>query len=95
MGPDTQAFLDYLPTPMALLRREAGRNFHDLMTSSCSLVFQYLDKGSPTGIGNALRQMMVLEQAVDVQIFHTDASIALCIRFGGLEEEIARLALDL
>lgn len=95
MGTHRKALLHDLPTPVALLRREAGRNFHNLMTSSCSLLSKYLDKRSPGGISNALRQMLVLEHAVDVQVFDADASRVLSIRLGRLEEEVAPLALDL
>jgi hypothetical protein len=94
MGSDTQAFLDDFPTPVALLRREAGRNVHDLMTSSCSLIFKELDEGSPRGVGNALGQRMILEHAVDVQVLHTAMGIVLCIRLGRLEEKGPPVPLD-
>ena len=94
MGSDAQAFLNDLIASVAFLRCEASGNLDHLMTSPCSLISKYLDKRSPGSVGNALCQMVILEHAGDVQIFNTNAGIALCIGFGGLEEEISALALD-
>jgi hypothetical protein len=94
MGTYRETFLYDFPTSMAFLRCEASRNLYHLMTSPRSLISKYLDKGSPTGIGNTLCQMMILEHAVDIQVFYADAFIALCVGFGGLEEEVAALAFD-
>ncbi|HEU5198133.1 MAG TPA: hypothetical protein VFU32_00775 [Ktedonobacterales bacterium] len=94
MGSDAQTFLDNLPASVALLRCEASRNFYHLMTSPRSLVRQDVDESSPGRIGNTLCQMMVLEHASNVQVFHTDMLVLLCVGFGRLEQEIPPLALD-
>ncbi len=95
MRTDRKTLLHDLSALVALLRREAGRNFHDLMTSPCSHVFKYLDEGSPTGIGNTLRQMVILEHAVDVQVLNTNMLISFSVRLRSLKQEVSSLALDL
>ena len=94
MSTNRQALLHDFPTPVALLRREAGRNDYHLMTSSRSLIDQDVDKRSPGCISNALCQRVILEHAIDVQVFHTDTSIALCVGLGGLKVKVTALPLD-
>ena len=95
MRAHTETLLDQFATLEALLCREAGGDFDHLMTSSYSLIFKDLNERSPTGVGDAFRQRMVLEQVIDMQLLNTDMGIALCVGFGSLEEEIAPLAFDL
>ena len=94
MGMHTERLLYDLSAPVAFLRREAGGNFHHLMTSPCSLIFKYFNEGSPGSIGDTLGEMMVLEHAVDMQVLNTDMGIALCVGLGRLEQEVAPLAFD-
>ncbi len=49
-----QTFLDHLATLVTLLRGEARVDSYDLVTSSCSLVFQDLEKRAPTSIQDRL-----------------------------------------
>ncbi len=94
MGTNRQGFLHDLSTPVALLRSEASGNFYHSMTSSCSLIFKYFDKRSPTGIGYALGKRMIVEHAVDIQVFNAETLITLCVRLGCLKEKIPPLTLD-
>ena len=95
MGSHRETFLHDFPTSVAFLRCEARRNPNHLMTSPCSLLSKYLDKGSPGRISNAFCQTMILEHAINVQIFHADTLVTLCIRSGRLEEKITALPLNL
>src|SRR5690242_3326034 len=94
MDTHRKAFLHDFPASVAFLRRETRRNPYHLMPSTFSLCSKYFDEGSPTGISNALCQMMILEHTVDMQIFDADTLIALCVGLSRFEEKITALALD-
>ena len=64
------------------------------MTGSLSLLREDVEKRAPTGVMNALGEMMVLHHPSDVQVFHTDTAVPLGIVLGGLEVEVAALATD-
>ena len=95
MGPHAQTLLDVLPTSAALLGREARGDSHHHMTGSLSLIREDVEKRAPTRIMNALGKMVVLHHSRHVQVFDTDAAIALRIVLGRLEMEVAPLATDL
>ena len=95
MSTNRQALLHHLSALVAFLRRETSGNYSHLMTSPCSLIRQDVDKGSPGRIGNTLCQVMAVEHAIDIQVFHADVLVALCVGLGGLKEKISALALDL
>ena len=95
MGANTQTFLNVFAAPAALLRREVRGNSYHHMTSSFSLICEDIEKCAPTGIVNALSEMMVLNHTCDVQIFNTDAAVPLRVLLRCLEMEVAALTADL
>jgi hypothetical protein len=94
MGTHAQAFLDVLTTSTTFLRGIARRDSDDLMTSSLSLIVKDTEKRAPTGVVNALGEMVVLHHARHVQVFDTNATVALYVLLSRLEMEIAALATD-
>ena len=95
MRPYREAFLHVSSTPAALLRREACRNPHHHMTGSLSLIREDIEKCAPTRVVNALGEVVIPYHSGHVQVFHTDATVALGIALGRLEMEVAALAADL
>ena len=95
MRPHTEAFLDVLATPAALLRGIARRDSNHLMASSLSLVAQDVKKRAPTGVVNTLGEMVIAHHPYHVQVLYAEAAVPLSIPLGGLEVEVAALATDL
>src|SRR5487761_2513938 len=95
MGAHAQTLLNVLATPAALLGGEARGNSYHHMTGSFSLIREDVEKRAPTGVVNALGEVIVACHARHVQVFDTDAPIALSIVLGGLEVEVTPLAADL
>src|SRR5215472_965604 len=95
MRPHTEAFLDVLATPAALLRGIARRDSNHLMAGSLSLVAQDVKKRAPTGVVNTLGEMVIAHHPYHVQVLYAEAAVPLSIPLGGLEVEVAALATDL
>src|SRR5215472_10157652 len=95
MDAHAQTLLDVRATPSALSRREARGHSHDVMASSCSLVFKDVEEHALARVVYAFRAMVVLYHPTDVQVLHTEATISLGIMLGGLKVEVAPLAADL
>src|SRR5487761_2658511 len=95
MGAHAQTLLNVLATPAALLGREARGNSYHHMTGSFSLIREDVEERAPAGVVNALGERMVLAHAHHVQVFDTDAPIALSIVFGGFEVDVTPLTADL
>ncbi len=95
MGTNTEGLLHKLSTVAACLCGIAGVHSNDLMTSSCSLIFKDSEKRSPTGVENALRQMMVLDHIHDLKVLDSNMLIAKSIRLGDFEMMVTTLAIDL
>src|SRR6185369_1619507 len=94
-GADAQALLDVLATPAACLRGEARRDADDVMTGSLSLIVKDTEKRAPTGVVNALGQVMGLHHPCHVQDFDTDAAVPRCIVRSNVAMMMAGLARDL
>ncbi len=60
MGANGQTLLHDLPTLVAFLRGIAWVHSNDLMTSSCSLIREDVEEGTPGSIHDAFCQGMVL-----------------------------------
>ena len=95
MRTDRQTLLYDLPALVTFLTGETRVHSHDLMTSSCSLIFKDVKELTPRGVENALRQMMVFHHVGDLKVFNNDALIAFSIGLGRLEMVISALPVDL
>src|SRR5215467_4623439 len=95
MSTDRQRFLHDLPTLVTPLRGKAGVHSNDLMSSTCSLGSEDIEKHASTGIKNGFRKVMVLDHIEDTQVFNDDPSIVQRILLGDLEMVISALLVDL
>ena len=88
-------FLHDLATFEALLRCEARVHSYHCVPSSLSLFTQDVEECAPTGVHDALRQMMVLDHVGDLKVFYRNTLIALGIGFRRLEMVITPLPRNL
>ena len=95
MSSHRQALLHDLPTLVTLLAGETRAHSNHLMTSSCSLIFEDVEKCAPTGVHDGFGKVMVLDHVAYRQVFHHDTMIAFRIGLGGLEMMITSLPIDL
>ena len=93
MRTNTQRLLDQGVAVEAFLCREARVHSNDLMSGTCSLGSEYIEKRAPTGIENGLREMMVFHHVEDTQILNM--VIGLGIRFGNFEMMVTALPVNL
>src|SRR5258708_30955237 len=63
--------------PAALLRGVGGIDFDQRPASFFRFAEQVRKEGRPCRIMNALRQTMIVNHAVDMQVFHTDDPICI------------------
>ncbi len=95
MGTNRQTLLHQFATLEALLCGVAGVHLDHLMTGSFGLISKDVDELAPTRIQDGLGKMVIVRHPLDVQLFGRNELIALCVRFGCFEMEIAPLAFDL
>ncbi len=95
MGPHRQRLLDDFPALRAGLRSITGVHSDYLMSSTLSLGFKDIEKRTPTGVHDALSEMMVFHHPLNIQILYGNMMILFSILFGGLEMKVTSLALDL
>jgi hypothetical protein len=95
MGPYRQRFLYHLSTPVTLLGCEAWVHSYHLVTGSFSLILQDSEKRAPTGVHDALCEVMVFDHAGDVQVLNGNMMILLGIVLSRLEVKITALTCDL
>ena len=95
MGTDRQRLLHDLSTFVAFLRGKARIDSSHTMPGSFSLVTEDVEKCAPTGVHDALREMVIFHHVRDLKVFNDNELIALGIRFRGLEMVIAALPVDL
>ena len=95
MSTNTQGLLNKLPAMTACLCREARVDSYHLMTGTFSLVTQDSEKCAPTGVHDALREMVVFHHVRDLKSFNRNHLIAFGIGLGCLEMVIAPLSVDL
>ena len=95
MGSYRQRFLYDLTTLVTFLTGEARVHSYHLMTGSCSLVTEDVEECAPTGVHDALGQMMVLDHVGDLKVFYRNTLIAFSIGFRRLEMVITALAIHL
>ena len=87
-----QRLLHDLSTFVTVLRGEARIDSSHTMPGSFSLVTEDVEKCAPTGVHDALREMVIFHHVRDLKVFNDNELIALGIRFRGLEMVIAALA---
>ncbi len=95
MGANGQTLLHDLPTLVAFLRGRAGVHSNDLMTSSCSLIREDVEEGTPGSVHDAFCQGMVLYHVQHVQWLNGDGMVLLCVALGGFVVKVPPLPLDL
>ena len=95
MGSYRQTLLDDLATLVAFLAGEARIDSSHPMPGSFSLVTEDVEKCAPTGVHDALREMVIFHHVRDLKVFNGNQLIALGVRFRGLEMVIAALPVDL
>lgn len=95
MGTHGKRFLHQFATVEAFLCRIAGVDSDDCMSSVFSFGTQNIEKRTPGGIHDGLREMVIFHHPIDVQIFHGYHLILLGIRLCHLEMEVSALPLDL
>src|SRR5271157_5571698 len=90
-----QRLLHHLSTCVTFLRCEARIDSSHTMPGSFSLVTEDGEKCAPTGVHDALREMVIFHHVRDLKVFNGNQLIAFGVRFRGLEMVIAALPLDL
>ncbi len=95
MRTNTQTLLDEFATLAALLRGEVRIHANHLMSSLFSFGFKDVEKGTPRGIHDGLRKMMVLDHIRDVKVLNGNMMVLLGVVFGRLKVEITALTIDL
>jgi hypothetical protein len=92
---NTEGLLNKLPTVATCLCREARVDSDDLMTSSLSLIFKDLEKHPPTGVHDALSEVMILHHVVYRKFLDSNMVIVFGVRIGDFVVEITALTGDL
>src|SRR6266571_7219181 len=82
MGSDRQTLLDDLPTLVAFLRGETRVHSDDLMSSTLSLDFKYVEERAPRGVHDALGQMVILDHIGNLQVLYGNVVIVCSVRLG-------------
>ena len=95
MGSYGQTLLYNFSTLVTLLTGETRIHSNDLMTSSFGLILKDVEKCTPRGVENTLRQMMIFHHVGDLKVFHSDVVILFSIALRRLEMVIAALSVDL
>ena len=95
MGTHRQTLLYDLTTFVTLLAGEARVHSYHLVTGSCSLILKDVKERAPTGVHDALRQVMVFHHIVNLKVFYCYVVIAFSIGFRRLKMMISALAIDL
>ena len=95
MSTNRQTRVHDLTACVAFLRGEARIDSYHPMTSSLSLIFKDTEERAPTGVVNALSELLVASHPRHVQVFDTDMAVPLRVDLSGLEVEVAALAADL
>lgn len=94
MRTNTERLLDNLSALRALLRGEARVHSDHTMSSVCSFGTENVEECTPTGVQNALREMMIFHHSGESQVFNDNALIAFCIRLGCFKMVVAPLTDD-
>jgi len=95
MGSYRQRFLHNLTTFVALLRGVAGVHSNDLMSSTCSLGFKNVEECAPTGVHDAFRKSMILEQVENTQLLNRKDLILFGILLSNFIVKVSSLPFDL
>ena len=90
-----QTLLYDLTTLVAFLACEARIDSSHTMSGSFSLVTEDAEKCAPTGVHDALSEMVIFHHVRDLKVFHCKQVIAFSIRFRCLEMVIAALPINL
>ena len=90
-----QRFLYDLSTLATLLCRKARIDSNHLMSGTCSLGFEDIEKRAPTGVQDALGEMVIFHHGTDSQVFHHNTLKAFSIGLSYLEMVISTLTIDL
>ncbi len=94
MGTHRQRLLYDLAAFVTLLACEMGVHSNHLMTSSCSLIGENIEKRAPGGVHDGLGEMMVLDHVGDSQVLNGNVPVALGIGLGRLEMMVPPLPVD-
>ena len=89
-----QRLLYDLSTVVTFLRGEARIDSSHTMPGSFSLVTEDIEKCAPTGVHNALSEMVVFRHVRDLKVFNGNQLIAFGVRFSCLEVVITPLTID-
>ena len=95
MSTNTQGLLNQCPAVAACLCREAWVHSDHLMSGTCSLGFEDIEKRAPTGVQDALGEMVIFHHGTDSQVFHHNTLKAFSIGLSYLEMVISTLTIDL
>ncbi len=95
MSTHRQRLLHNLPTVETLLGGEARIDSDDLMTSSFSLLFKNIEECAPTGVHDALCQVMVFHHVLYRELLDSDMVIIVSILLSRLLVEIMTLTANL
>ena len=95
MSPYRQRLLHNLSTFVTFLRCEARIDSSHTMPGSFSLVTEDGEKCAPTGVHDALSEMVIFHHVGDLKVFNGNPLIAFGVRFSCLEMVIAALPIDL
>lgn len=88
MSTNTQGLLNQLPTVATCLCRETRIDSDDLMTSSFSLLFKDIKKRAPTGVHDALCQVMIFHHVVNREFLDRNMVIVFGIQLCRLRVEV-------
>ena len=95
MGSHRQTHLHDLTTLVAFLRGETRVHSDDLMSSTLSLDFKYVEERAPRGVHDALGQMVILDHIGNLQVLYGNVVIVCSVRLGRLVVKIPPLPGDL
>ncbi len=95
MSANTQGLLNKLSTIATCLCGEVRIYSYHLMTGSCSLILKDSKKCAPTGVHDALREMVIFHHIRDLKVFNYHQLIAFGVRFSCLEMVISTLPINL
>lgn len=94
MGPNRQGFLHQFATLETFLCRETRVHSYYPVSSVLSFGRENIEKRAPRSIHDGLREMMIFDHPINVQVFNGYRLIAFGIRLCHFEMEVSTLPFD-
>lgn len=94
MNPDTKGLGNINSTITTYLGSARGIHRDDCATNILSFVAQHLDEFIPTGIVNGFSEMMIVNHAIDIELFDSNKTVAVNESPAELMQEVDTLVTD-